>query len=203
LNIEQRNELVVRYIPVVKRIVRGLRLDASIQDDCIQAGHVSVIKQVDAWAAAHPAEDWDDEGHAMLEKSIRRDVLREKSRLESCGDVDIDALNDEYWAELGNFSSIDDSDGGGGVRVSGTLWSDAFVLPVVNDGNVDIEKQMTRDLLLERVKRLKPLPRRMVFGLLTGHTVSAMAVIMGLSQSAADRIYQKAVTDLQETLAGG
>ncbi|OGT59964.1 MAG: hypothetical protein A3E01_07745 [Gammaproteobacteria bacterium RIFCSPHIGHO2_12_FULL_63_22] len=195
MKIEERNELVVRYIPVVKRIVRGLRLDFNIQDDCIQVGNLSVIKQVDVWAAAHPAEDWDDGGHAMLEKSIRRDVLREKARLESCGDVNIESLD-----EVGEYASETEDHEDWSTRVGGSKWT-AFVLPIVNDKNIDIDSALTRDRLMARIKQLRHLGRRMALGVLAGHTVSAMAETMGLSQSTADRVYQKMVTALREAMS--
>lgn len=191
MNIEQRNELVVRYIPVVKRIVRSLRLDQNIQDDCIQAGNLSIIKQIDAWAAAHPAEDWDDECHGMIEKSIRRDVLREKSRLESCGQVDIDSQLVEA-----SRSETDDS------------WEENFApsgneLPVVNDNNIELVNGLVTDQMLDIIKRQKGQMRTIGLGVLAGYTVTEMADRLSLSQSAADRLYQKLLTTLREEMVSG
>lgn len=190
MNLEQRNELVVRYIPVVKRIVRAMRLDPSIQDDCIQAGNISVIKQIDAWAAAHPAEDFDSQPHGMIAKSIRRDVLREKTRLESCGHVDIDSMLEANVADVvedfeENFHPTD------------------AVLPAVNDGNVDLDREIMTDRMLDVIRRQKGPSRTIGLGVLAGFTVTEVAEKIGLTQSAGDRLYQKLVTILREELAGG
>lgn len=191
MNTEERNELVVRYMPVVKRIVRGLRLDASVQEDCIQAGNLSVIKQIDAWAAAHPAEDWDGDNHLMLTKSVRRDVLREKARLESCGDIDLDSQMIEA-----NRTEVDDD------------WEENFhpsdaVLPTVNDDNVALDREVLMDRMLDVIRRQKGPSRMIGLGVLAGFTVTEVAEKIGLSQSAGDRLYQKLVTTLRAELAGG
>lgn len=197
MNVEQRNAIVVELQPKVKRLVRNLRIDAQLVDDCIQAGNLAVIKAIDSWAAAHPGQNWDAAASMkIVEKAIKTDILREKARLESAGDTNFENLPEVSPRSVGWDDFNDETWEPASQVHSGTM-------PIVNEDNEDTEAHVMRERLIELIKTQKGTPRTIGLGVLAGFSVSEIAARIGISQSAADRVYQTLVKQLKAELVAG
>lgn len=173
MNIEQRNKFVLECRPIVERIVRSMGIDPNYADDCIQAGMLSVIKSCDSY---DPRSGHDPVGWAKL--SIAREVRREWKRLLQPHDqVSLEEI----------LENEKDSES---------------ILPTTDDDR--LAQLMKKESLIDAIFALKD-DRALVLmmNVLEGYTVSEAGRRLGLTQSSADRLYQRTVDELRVTLGAG
>jgi RNA polymerase sigma factor (sigma-70 family) len=183
---EERNSKMRECMPLVNNVVKWLRVDPACVSDARQAGYETVLRMIDNWDPLKLS--WEIFIHGWIRPSIKRDVLREVERLESCGDIDIEGLDE---SDLGH----DDT--------GGEDWGAQRAAPVVNDNNEEVDAEALRERLLAHIGRLEKRSRQILLGILAGYTVSETAENLGISQSAADRLYQKAVKELRLVMGDG
>ncbi len=176
-------EMTPALCAFVRRIAGRLRIPAEHRDDCIQAGYMACLTAIPQWDKATP---WEAFVAGSLKLSVSRDMLRELER-NTEGGVETVPVEDAEWLE--DEEMVDDESGH---------------LPTMNEGNEDLDSSVLREQLIDGILALQnPTARKLFLGVLEGRTVSAMGVALGLTQSTADRLYQRTVVELRTSLSRG
>jgi RNA polymerase sigma factor (sigma-70 family) len=189
VNIEERNAKTLELRKLVENVARSLRIPADAREDALQAGYLSVLQGIEKY---DPAKSWQGFVNGSLRLSIARDMLREIHNNEP----EVRALARAGFRGM----PIDDTDYDSDTddQADETSWASDLLS---NDENTDLEQSVLRERLVDAVLGLKDITQRAILLLvLTGVTVSDAAREMGMSQSSADRSYQRAVAVLRKQL---
>lgn len=171
MNKHERNNLIVEYTPKIDRLINNLRIDVNNVEDARQAGIVALIEEIDAFAAQNPAAPIEDFHRTSnyLERRLARAMRNEDRTLKGETVEDLDTVVAEERE------------------------------PVVNDDNEDIDSEAQRERLLKAIMNLTDKrARQLMLGVLSGYTVTEIGEQLGMTQSAADRLYQRTVVLIRE-----
>jgi RNA polymerase sigma factor (sigma-70 family) len=184
MNIAERNARATECMPLVDRIVRKLRIEEGLVADAQQAGYLAVIELL---AGANP-DNWEAFKHSYIRPRVMREVIRHVQDLRGAfSGVPVDTLTER------------DTDDNDGEAPGETSWAGEPAL-IVNNHNEDLTNDMAYDRLLDLITALpERKPRHLMLGVLAGFSVTEAGAELGLTQSAADRLYQKTVTQLRTT----
>jgi RNA polymerase sigma factor (sigma-70 family) len=145
---------------------------AEYVEDCYQAGLLTLLESA-GQVSSHEANWWP-------RLSVMRDIRREAARLRG-------APSHESFEELQAESADSDID------------SEVDLSMLGNDRNELLDYSHLRDHLVDLIAGLADgVEKNLMVLVLEGHTVSKAAERLGLSQSAADRLYQRTVVQLRE-----
>jgi RNA polymerase sigma factor (sigma-70 family) len=176
--IAARNCIVIDCTPIVKRIVARIRPPDHCYDDCIQAGHMAVMKAVDKWNPE--TTPYEALVACWIKPSVVREVYREIERTKPQDDVPVH--------ELAEYEDSND-----------TVTDEALLVEDIADDLLHRRDSMIDAIIGMRDK----VTRNLMLHVLEGHSVSESGRLLGLTQSSADRLYQRAVTTLREKLSAG
>lgn len=169
----ERTRVSVACVATVKRIVSRIRPPDNCKDDCIQAGHLAVLRAYDRWD--QKTIPYDAFIASWVKPSIVREVYREIERNQPRDDMPVHEI-----------SQYEDSD----LVPDETLIVD------------DEEALRQRNDVIEFIIDLRDkTARNLMLLVLEGHSVSEAGRLLGISQSTADRLYQRTVVLLKEKLA--
>jgi RNA polymerase sigma factor (sigma-70 family) len=170
-DIDSRNKLVVRCMPLVMSVLRTLDVGRDLVDDCIQAGNLAVIGAI---------ESWDTRNSKSLTSwvwlYIQTYMLREVKFLTEMEHFEpLQFVNPENDEEL-----LDNPDLPG--------------IPFTADAEI-LKEQMYASF-----GQLTDTQRLVVEMVLDGHTEQRIANSMNISQQAVSRTYDRAVSSLRRLL---
>jgi RNA polymerase sigma factor (sigma-70 family) len=177
----QPNALALTALPFIARVARSLPPDS--RQDAEQTGFITALQL---------AQVWQPGGYPFLsaanQKSIRRDMLREVAHMAPEGlklfraGMDAIMLDDKDPKE-----SEDDTED----------REDAL-----HDDNIDLENDQLHNELIAAIETLPEDGRTCMAHVLAGYTVSEFAREYDLTQSSADRLYQRSLEALRERMRG-
>lgn len=183
------NSLALSAMPFIGRVARTLPADT--REDAAQTGFLTAMQLASVWSPTT--------GFPFLspanQKSIRRDMLRETARLEPENLKLIRAGNAAYSLDAN--SESDFSEESNEPAAAGD--SEAAVL---EDTNSDPEQTQLHSELIAAIESLPEDGRNCMAHVLAGFTVSEFAREYALTQSSADRLYQRSLEALREKLCG-
>lgn len=173
--------LSLTALPYIARVARSLHID--VRQDSSQEGYLTALEM----ARNHKDSEGNHYFPAMWKSAVRTSMLREaqfmspeETRIRRAGydavafDTEVDEQAADEVAEFHD-QAIDPS-----------------LAP---------DEQRLRDELIEAIGRLTPSRvGEIVAGVLAGYTVSDMARDLDMSQSSADRLFQKGINDLRKLL---
>ena len=179
--ITARTTRIQSLLPMIRGIVKRLKVAEDLREDCFQAGVLSALQGYENWDA--DVSSWETFVAGSLKLSITRDIIREINRSAALsGAVPIET------------AELFDSDEEGEAADDGHL-------PTINDGNVELDRSKLMDQMIDAIVALdEEVERALMLLVLEGHTVSEAGRQLSLTQSAADRLYQRTVVKLKKSL---
>jgi RNA polymerase sigma factor (sigma-70 family) len=175
------NSLALSALPFIARVARTL--PAESREDAEQTGFITALQL---------AKEWQPGGYPFLspanQKSIRRDMLREVAHLAPEGlklfRAGLEAVSlDEVHPKESEEDTEERED-------------------ALHDGNIDLEKDRLHNELVSAIESLPEDGRNCMAHVLAGWTVSEFAREFNLTQSSADRLYQRSLEALRQKLRG-
>jgi RNA polymerase sigma factor (sigma-70 family) len=170
------NSLALSAMPFIDKMARTLPEYG--REDATQEGFLAALARAKQWSP--------DKGYVFLsqgnKKFIYRAMLAESARI---------APESHKLFRAGLESvSLDDEE-------METERDESL-----QDPNIDLERQAAADELVDAIRNLPEDGRSIMSHVLAGYTVSEFARKFDLSQSSADRLYQRSLEALKATLAG-